>query len=193
MPENENNLVRIEVIAKFVGISVRRIQQLTQEDIIQSVKPDDGKPGRMYDFLPTIRGLLLYYKEKADKRKAPTEALNEVRLATEDVKLRMLEAKAAIEEGNAHSIIDVKRVWNDIMGAFRMQLHSFPYVAADKFVELPDRDTAHEVLEAEIRSLTGLLVQYDPAAFYARNPDYEEMEAGMSEGEIEESISETAV
>ena len=58
--------VKVDVIARFFGVSVRRIQQLTQEGVINTVSvKEDGKSVRRYDLLPTIQSYIKYLSEKA--------------------------------------------------------------------------------------------------------------------------------
>lgn len=186
MADESKGFVRVDDVAGFVGVTVRRIQQLTQEGIIKSERPNDGKGGKMYNFLPTVRSLLTFYREKSDKKSAPSEALNDIKLAEAELKLRKLEAETTLAEGNAHSTEDVRRVWNDVIGSFKMRLHAFPQIASTKLVNIPDRDTASEILRDEVNELIGLLIAYSPAAFYVRNPDYED-----EENTDEEPLEET--
>ena len=53
---------RVEIIAQLFGVTVRRIQQLTQEGVIPTVETDDG---RRYDLVPTIQKYVKYLSDKA--------------------------------------------------------------------------------------------------------------------------------
>lgn len=68
--ENGKQLYPAEVIAKLFGVSVRRVQQLTQEGIISSTKPPKGRRG--YELVPTIQTYVQYLSDKA-KGKAATQ------------------------------------------------------------------------------------------------------------------------
>jgi hypothetical protein len=131
---------------------------------------------------------MTYYREKADRRTVnASDAMNEIKIAQEDLKLRKLEAEAAREEGNAHGTADVRRVWNDVIGSFRMRLWSLPQIASVKLVNIPEQSAAYEILRGEVRTLAELLRDYRAEDFYARNTDYGE--ADMS-GEDEEEVAE---
>ena len=72
MSENKGNFQRTETIAQLFGVSVRRIQQLTQEGIIKTTKiidEESGKTVRRYDLVPTIQSYicLLYTSDAADE------------------------------------------------------------------------------------------------------------------------------
>lgn len=53
---------RVEIIAQLFGVSVRRIQQLTQEGILPTAETTEG---RRYDLVPTIQSYVKYLSDKA--------------------------------------------------------------------------------------------------------------------------------
>ena len=53
---------RVEIIAQLFGLSVRRIQQLTQEGVLHTTATKDG---RRYELVPTIQAYVQYLSEKA--------------------------------------------------------------------------------------------------------------------------------
>ena len=53
---------RVEIIAQLFGLSVRRIQQLTQEGVLRTSETSDG---RRYDLVPTIQAYVQYLSDKA--------------------------------------------------------------------------------------------------------------------------------
>jgi len=53
---------RVEVIAQLFGVTVRRIQQLTQEGVLPTTETADG---RRYDLVPTIQSYVKYLSDKA--------------------------------------------------------------------------------------------------------------------------------
>ena len=60
--EQQGGYYRVEVIASLFGVSVRRVQQLTQEGIISTVKTKDGT---RYELAPTIQRYIKYLSDKA--------------------------------------------------------------------------------------------------------------------------------
>ena len=64
---SEKSYYRTEVIAQLFGISVRRIQQLTQEGVISTTKilDENGHTARRYDLVPTIQAYIKYLSDKA--------------------------------------------------------------------------------------------------------------------------------
>lgn len=53
---------RVEIIAQLFGVTVRRIQQLTQEGVLQTTETVEG---RRYDLVPTIQAYVKYLSDKA--------------------------------------------------------------------------------------------------------------------------------
>lgn len=122
MAENRINggqFVRVEIIAQIFGVSVRRVQQLTQEGIIKT--EEIPKEGRRYELVPTIKTYIQYLSDKAyGKGRSEREA---------ELKQQKLEAEIALKEsqGEIHRIkaeiaagkyIDVEEVTLDYQKFF---------------------------------------------------------------------------
>lgn len=88
---------RAEQIAKLFNLSVRRIQQLTQEGIIHSEKVS-GQKGRMYDLVSTIQEYVEYLQNKANGKARSDKEL--------DLKEQKLKAEIALKEsqGELHRL-----------------------------------------------------------------------------------------
>lgn len=82
---------RVEVIAQLFGVSVRRVQQLTQEGIIKTTKvPGEGN---RYELIPTIKTYIQYLSDKAyGKSKSEKES---------ELKEQKLEAEIALKESQS--------------------------------------------------------------------------------------------
>lgn len=55
-------MYRVEIIAQLFGVTVRRIQQLTQEGVLPTTETTEG---RRYDLVPTIQSYVKYLSDKA--------------------------------------------------------------------------------------------------------------------------------
>lgn len=55
-------MYRVEIIAQLFGVTVRRIQQLTQEGVLPTTETTEG---RRYDLVPTIQKYVQYLSDKA--------------------------------------------------------------------------------------------------------------------------------
>ena len=60
------SMYRVEIIAKLFGVTVRRIQQLTQEGVLPTTETPEG---RRYDLVPTIQKYVQYLSVKAYGKK----------------------------------------------------------------------------------------------------------------------------
>lgn len=96
--EEQHDYRRVEEIAKIFGVTVRRVQQLTQEGIIQSTK-QPGVNGRVYDLIPTCTNYIAHLAAKANGKRGVTD---------EEAKLKeqKLKAEVALREsqGELHRI-----------------------------------------------------------------------------------------
>ena len=86
--EAANGFVRVEIIAQFFGVSVRRVQQLTQEGVIKTTSiPGEG---RRYELVPTIKAYIQYLSDKAyGKSRSEKES---------ELKEQKLQAEIALKE-----------------------------------------------------------------------------------------------
>ena len=83
--------VRVEVLAKLFNVSVRRIQQLTQEGILISEQVvEDGRKCRRYDLVQNVQNYVQHLSDKASgKQQSKTEA---------ELKMKKLETEIALKE-----------------------------------------------------------------------------------------------
>ena len=82
-----SGMYRVEIIAQLFGVTVRRIQQLTQEGILPTSETTEG---RQYDLVPTIQSYVKYLSEKAYGKNRSEEELK--------LKNRKIEAEASLKE-----------------------------------------------------------------------------------------------
>ena len=94
--ELEGEYAETKVIAGIFGVTVRRVQQLTQDGVLKTTEvPGEG---RRYELLPTIK---MYIKHLSDKAHGKGRAEKEVEL-----RQQKLEAEIALKEsqGEIHRI-----------------------------------------------------------------------------------------
>lgn len=96
MAETTGQFVKVEVIANIFGVTVRRIQQITQEGIIKTTSVP-GK-GRCYELVPTIKTYIQYLSNKAYGKGRSEKEM--------ELKQQKLEAEIALKEsqGEIHRI-----------------------------------------------------------------------------------------
>lgn len=82
--------VKVDIIAQFFGVSVRRVQQLTQEGIIKTTPTQEGN---RYDLVATLKTYIQYLSDKAyGKAKSEKEA---------ELREQKLEAEIALKDSQA--------------------------------------------------------------------------------------------
>ena len=108
-------LYRVEVVADLFGVSVRRIQQLTQEGVLPTTDTPDG---RRYDLVSTVQKYTAYLSDKAYGRsKTDKEAeLKEQKLRAE---IELHKLKTAIEKGEYIEVSQAVDELSDFMANFK--------------------------------------------------------------------------
>ena len=153
-------LVSTEELAKFVGVDVRRIQQLTQEGVIKK-EPGDKKTSK-YDYDRSVHSLLQFYRLKADSRTS-TESKEMA-----DEKLRQLAAKRELEEmkvkrarGELHHTEDIKRIFGAIFSRVHTGFESLPLGLAPKLVDLTNVMEIATEIKTQLDRILYEITNYD--------------------------------
>lgn len=135
MSEEKNTQVYdSKVISRLFGVSVRRIQQLTQEGIIETVPIREGRRTvRRYELVPTIQKYIAYLSEKAYGKQGKTEKeteLKEKKMATEialkESQTELHKLKANIASGAYISKEEVKIDYSRFFVVFKKFAMSLP-------------------------------------------------------------------
>lgn len=102
MAETGQNLVRVEIIAQIFGVTVRRVQQITQEGIIQTVaaKDEAGKSCRRYDLIPTVQRYVKYLSDKAYGKAHRSDREIQLKEQTMEATLRIKDLEAKLKAIN---------------------------------------------------------------------------------------------
>lgn len=132
--EVKGSFYRTEVIAQLFGVSVRRIQQLTQEGIIATTRLlEEGRTVRRYDLVPTIQAYIKYLSEKAYGRQGRTDKEIELReqkmqadIALKESQGELHRLKTEIAAGKYISIEEVKMDYAKFFVAFKKFAMSLP-------------------------------------------------------------------
>lgn len=129
------NYSRTETIAALFGVTVRRVQQLTQEGIIKTTEilDENNRTVRRYETVPTIQKYIQYLSGKAYGKKAKTDKeieLREQKLEA-DIELKksqneLHQLKTEIAAGRYISIEEVKMDYSRFFIAFKKFATSLP-------------------------------------------------------------------
>lgn len=163
MAEN-GQLYDAKVISQLFNVSVRRVQQLTQEGIIETVKT---KSGRKYDLIPTIQRYIKHLQDKATGReKAEKDAQNESDKLEADARLKKAKADVAELElrelqGTLHNAEDVEAVMTDHVLLLRSMILALPGRLAVDVCSVKTPAEAAEVIKAECYAMLNELAAYE--------------------------------
>lgn len=171
------NLVKVEIIAKVFQVTVRRVQQLTQEGIIQTVEVTEGnRKLRRYDLMSTVMQYIKYLDDKA-KGKEKKLSVSEKEEAKLQAEVDLKKAKAAIAqlqleelEGRMHSAEDVEAMTTDLCLAVRSTLLSMPGRLAVDVAEAQNAAEASEIIKKAVNEILEDLsrYEYDPDEYRRR-------------------------
>lgn len=162
------NLQKVEIIAKLFQVTVRRIQQLTQEGVLSTVEvTENNRKLRRYDLMPTIQAYIKYLSDKAygrDQKESVSNKEEEKLQAEVDIK----KAKAKIAqleldelEGRMHSAEDVEAMTTDLCLAVRSALLSMPGQLAIDVAEVTDAAEISEIIKSTVNDILDELSRYE--------------------------------
>ncbi len=133
--EEPSHPVRVEIIAQLFGLTVRRIQQLTQEGILPTVETVDenNRKTRRYDLIPTIKKYTGYLSDKAYGKAQRTNKEIELREQKMEADIALRESqgelhrlKTAIAAGDYISIEEVRLDYAKFFVVFKKFAMSLP-------------------------------------------------------------------
>lgn len=165
--ESKKNYQKADVIARIIGKTVRRVQQLTQDGVLPT---EETPQGRRYDLLPTIMRYIRWQDERLEKKQpASIEEKLEKKL---DAEIKWKQAKAdksklELDElkGTMHRAEDIEKLTNELVFAVRAMLLALPGRVA---MDLAALNTAPEVSAYLAKHVAYLL---DELATHEYNPD----------------------
>lgn len=160
-----------EFLANYLGVTVRRVQQLAQEGIIPCIKE---KGNYYFDPPIAIKKYISYLQDALKQRSKSTEEQEAKKL---DVEIRLKEAKALYAElelnelkGKMHRSEDVQALIEDLAATIKGMIVALPGRLAMDVIRL---STAAEVSEAIEKACFEICTklseyEYDPKYFKTR-------------------------
>ena len=162
------NLQKVEIIAKLFQVTVRRIQQLTQDGVLQTVEvTEKGRKLRRYDLMPTIQAYIKYLSDKAygrEQKESITDKEEEKLQAEADLKkakAKIAQLELAELEGRMHSADDVESMTTDLCLAVRSALLSMPGQLAVDVAEITDAAEISEIIKKTVNDILDELSRYE--------------------------------
>lgn len=120
---------RVEVIAQLFGVTVRRIQQLTQEGVLPTTETPEG---RRYDLVPTIQRYVQYLSDKAygknrsEKETELREQKMKAEIALKESQGELHRLKTDIAAGKYISVEEVQLDYTRFFVTFKKFAMSLP-------------------------------------------------------------------
>ena len=149
-----------KVIAQLFGVSVRRIQQLTQEGIIETTQvPGEG---RRYELVPTIQAYTKYLAEKAygreqsDREAELKEQKMKADIALKESQGELHRLKTDIAAGKYIAVEEVRMDYERFFVTFKNFAMSLPTRLVDEissYVEPLEARRIEKELHQRVRNL----------------------------------------
>lgn len=160
MAEGETRgYAKVDAIAQLFGVTVRRVQQLTQDGVISTTQTPQG---RRYELAPTIQKYIQYLSDKAyGKSKSETEAkLREQKLRAEvalkESQGELHKLRTEIAAGKYISVEEVKIDYSRFFVSFKKFALSIPSKVAGRLAGFIDPVEVRQVendLNKEVQKL----------------------------------------
>ena len=155
---------RVEIISQLFGVTVRRIQQLTQEGVLPTAETAEG---RRYDLVPTIQSYVKYLSDKA-YGKNRSEKENELReqkmkaeIALKESQGELHRLRTEITQGKYISVEEVTLDYTRFFVAFKNFAMALPARLTDMvngYVDPVEARRIEKSLQQEIRTLLAAFV-----------------------------------
>ncbi len=152
-------LYRVEIIAQLFGVTVRRIQQLTQEGVLPTTETVDG---RRYDLVPTIQQYVKYLSDKAygknrsEKEMELREQKMKAEIALKESQSELHRLKTDIAAGRYISVEEATMDYSRFFVAFKKFALSLPGRLITRISGLVDPTEARHIekeLQADVTQL----------------------------------------
>ena len=149
-------LYKVAVIARFLNLTERRVQQLARDGIIP--KPEKGK----YDLVGCVQGYIGYLQARAFGKDTGT-----VDMYAERGRLLRLQADRAQMEldmmrARLISADEAEELWASLLATFRARMLAVPTRAAHLVLHLKEFIAIEQQLRDLVRDALTELARYDP-------------------------------
>jgi phage terminase Nu1 subunit (DNA packaging protein) len=169
---DERYVVTTEELAEILGLSVRRIQQLADEQKIpRLLEADTQNPIRGKWYLPSVIRDYLQFKLSSVKSEDPIEQeIQKERLRKLRLDADIREMDRDFREGNLHRSEDVAAVMNAMHSSIRTRALSLPLSLARELIGQEDIIRIQAILERGIYEFLSESKTFDEAEFHRLQP-----------------------
>ncbi|MCL1882386.1 MAG: hypothetical protein FWF81_01355 [Defluviitaleaceae bacterium] len=154
-----------QTIAQILGLSERRIGQLTKEGVLEEFSTGH------YKLLPAIRGYIRYQNEQIETKSKKTELDVEKERLTR-IKSENAELDLGLKRNDHHLAADVEFVVTNMLIAFKAKIETLPYKVLPAMMNVPEgadkaehmTDTLKQAVAEALKELNA----YNPADYAAK-------------------------
>jgi len=132
----------VEVIARLLDLTTRRVQQLSAEGVIP--KAERGR----YELVPAVRGYIAYLKERSIN--PGVVSFDEVRARKIAAEAEMAEIELREKKGQLIPASEVVSSWGEIVGACRSKLLAVPAKIAPVVAVEDNPAVCKQIVEEQI-------------------------------------------
>lgn len=152
-------------VAKLLGKTTRRIQQLTQDGVLETEVPPGGG-ARKYKTCETIQRYIAHIEQKAQETAAAssTAELNLRKLELKESQGQLHKLKTAIAEGKYIKAEEATRDLADFMAMFKKFAMNIPPRTVKSIAGYADPQTARAMEKAMRKELEDMLAVFVDAA-----------------------------
>lgn len=175
--EFDGNYVDVKFIKRVLGFeSVRRVQQLTQDGVLDTCEVKVGKRTvKRYDLCPSVLSYIKYLKTKSDKAYGDQKEQKilekmQAEIDYKSAKARMAEIELDELAGHMHAAEDVEKMTADLCLAVRSMLLALPGQLAVDMAAVSTAPEAQVIIkDAACHILDELSrYEYDPKEYRRR-------------------------
>ena len=186
--QEASKIVSSEVIARFFGMTSRRVNQLAKEGVIEVIKE---KGTNKYDLVSTVQRYIKFLSDKANGRDDCGNRWEEKKLQAES---ELKSSKAAIAklqlnelEGKMHRSEDVEAAVTDLVFSIRSMLMALPGRLAVDVAAATTAAEASQVIRTEIHKILEELAgyKYSPEEYARRVREREGWSETAGDGDDE--------
>ena len=179
--EKNTYTVTTAEISEIFGISTRRVQQLAKDGVF--VRVGHGQ----FD-LPASVNSFIEYRLDDTKDEGVLDKSTEEAMWTR-ARRQKTELELQIMRGDLHRSEDVRRVMNDMLGAFRARILSIPSKFSPQLVGMTEIPPIKVVLKQAVHEALEELSDYDPMVFYDISKDKMLLEDADEVTSIDEELN----
>lgn len=190
--EFDGNYVDVKFIKRVLGFeSVRRVQQLTQDGVLDTCEVKVGKRSvKRYDLCPSVLSYIKHLKAKSDKAYGDQKEQKildkmQAEIDYKSAKARMAEIELDELAGHMHAAEDVEKMTADLCLAVRSMLLALPGQLAVDMAAVSTAPEAQVIIKDAVCHILDELsrYEYDPKEYRRRVLERKEWQDASEEAD----------